>query len=1047
MDKDEKPEPNYYEIGDTPARETDGFEIGSTPAPNTTGNTVSKNIIERGSDTVLAVGDFYSSNFSTGNSGWRIRSNGDVEFGSGFFRGDITGATGTFSGSVSVGSLNIPDSTTVNSFHTDSSGNSWWGTNVATGYATAPAKVLNTGAATFTNVTITGGSVAVSTLNGTLSLSNLNAAAQGWSQTSVFSITDADTIAWAAGTFTTAAGTAYSIGAGNTGNMTLKTYIYLDTSSPTVYLTTTTASTAVGAGKVLVAIAQNGTGEATYTVMSGQGGQNIDASSIVANSISANELSTSILYAGSIQIDTAGNVRSGQTAYRTGTGWFMGNDSGTPKLSIGGTTTSAGTIAFDAITASAEGAAVSTRSFSHTCTGSNRTLFVAVAANDATLTDRTVTSITYNGVALTKIRSDDNTDIRHTEIWYLTAPASGSNTVVVTMGGTCTGLRAVALSLTGTSQSSPLGGSGGQSVPGSTLTASASATTTADGSWIIDVLTTSVAGTSQTPGTNQTSRYSSGAGTNLEVFMSSRLGTTAGYYTNSWSWTTDAWRAMTMVSIKPATSSSGSEMFWDGSNLQASNLILYQNFIAGENITIGQPVGISALNNGNVTRAKRGVALATISYTNLGIDANVNTFCPIGGDKFVFLGYTSAGSDTLNATVVSIDKATMTQTLGTTSDVAAAFTPDTITLPIACCCALDVNKFIVFYVLDASTTVIKYRVATVAGTTISWGAEATFTTAASTTAGGFFSCDQIGADIGIFVYKLATETNGRMVAFTTSGTTATVGTPVAMGTSTDVPNYFQVKTIATNKYVVVTPAATDSLYAQVCTLSGTTITAGTEAQISTSTLLIAETQGNFQVVSPDTNVFVTRFCPSASEVSAVACTVSGTTPTAGSALTNIGTTAMGIGGIYANSATVLTLSGGTMLGFVNVTLSGTTLTEGETIKAFTGGSPTTNMVVDGMVTMENGYWVTFSKTSTNLDVTIQGMSNNYLGIAQATASAGATCAVLLSGIDSNQSNLLAGVRYLVNNGTLSSVASNVTVNTLDDIDTVLATSDTRILIK
>lgn len=242
----------------------------------------------------------------------------------------------TIVGGLSVSSLNIPDSTTANSFHVDTSGNAWWGTNVATGYATAPASILNTGAATFSNVTITGGSVATSTFSGTISLSNINVAAQGWSQTSAFTITDADTIAWGAGTFTTASGTAYSIGAGNTGNMVAKTYIYLDIAiSTTAYQITTTASTAVGAGKALVAIAQNATGEATFTVLSGMGGQNIDASSIVANSITANELSTSITYAGSIIIDTAGLIRSGQTAYDTGTGWFIGNVAGTPKLSIG----------------------------------------------------------------------------------------------------------------------------------------------------------------------------------------------------------------------------------------------------------------------------------------------------------------------------------------------------------------------------------------------------------------------------------------------------------------------------------------------------------------------------------------------------------------------------------------------------------------------------------------------------------------------------------------------------------------------------------------
>ena len=87
----------------------------------------------------------------------------------------------TIIGGLSVSSLNIPDTTTANSFHVDSSGNAWWGTNVATGYATAPAKILNTGAATFTNATITGAltTAAGSSISGTyvdsLSCSKLTA--------------------------------------------------------------------------------------------------------------------------------------------------------------------------------------------------------------------------------------------------------------------------------------------------------------------------------------------------------------------------------------------------------------------------------------------------------------------------------------------------------------------------------------------------------------------------------------------------------------------------------------------------------------------------------------------------------------------------------------------------------------------------------------------------------------------------------------------------------------------------------------------------------
>lgn len=181
----------------------------------------------------------------------------------------------------------------------------------------------------------TAGLQPTATLDGIFSLANLDIASSGWAQTCVFSVTDADTIAWAAGTFTSADGTAYPISAGNTGNMSAKTYIYLDTSiSKTAYQTTTTARNAVGAGKILIAVAQNGTVEAKFMVMN-DNAYNIDAANIVANSITANELSTSLLYAGSLVIDTSGLIRSGQTAYDTGTGFWMGNDAGTIKFSFG----------------------------------------------------------------------------------------------------------------------------------------------------------------------------------------------------------------------------------------------------------------------------------------------------------------------------------------------------------------------------------------------------------------------------------------------------------------------------------------------------------------------------------------------------------------------------------------------------------------------------------------------------------------------------------------------------------------------------------------
>jgi len=150
MNQTDTPQVNYYPISIAVA------QTASDPQTNTGAVAVSNsNVVSAPSGTILNGGTLTSPNFSAGNAGWRLDSNGNIEANDGNFRGDITGASGTFSGTVNVGSLNIPDTTTTNSAHIDTTGNLWLGANVAN-KATAPVRLYNTGAATFTNITATG---------------------------------------------------------------------------------------------------------------------------------------------------------------------------------------------------------------------------------------------------------------------------------------------------------------------------------------------------------------------------------------------------------------------------------------------------------------------------------------------------------------------------------------------------------------------------------------------------------------------------------------------------------------------------------------------------------------------------------------------------------------------------------------------------------------------------------------------------------------------------------------------------------------------------
>ena len=188
----------------------------------------------------------------------------------------------------------------------------------------------------------------------------------GWMMNLTFSASSATEVAWTAGELTTAAGKVYNLNSGSTGTMSARTFIYLDVNESEEQLSiSTTAGDAVGYGKIMVAVAQNTTSEAFFQVFGGLGGVLVTANEIAANTITANEiaagtitaaqiealsitadeiasgaivaskLAATLLYAGEIELDAAGHIRSGQTAYNTGTGFWLGQDGTTPKFSIG----------------------------------------------------------------------------------------------------------------------------------------------------------------------------------------------------------------------------------------------------------------------------------------------------------------------------------------------------------------------------------------------------------------------------------------------------------------------------------------------------------------------------------------------------------------------------------------------------------------------------------------------------------------------------------------------------------------------------------------
>ena len=207
---------------------------------------------------------------------------------------------------------------TANSFHTDSSGNSWWG---ATTIGSANAKILNTGVATFANINITGGT-GVANLTDAGALAVLNTV--GTAQIDALAVTSAK-VADSAITTTqiaTDAVTQAQIAVGAVGSNEL--------SAGAVIAGKITAGTIVASDIATGTITSNEI--AANTIVAG----NIAAGTITANEMTVSQLSAinanmGILTAGKIEIggievnaDTEQILFGSATAPLVGTGIFLG---------------------------------------------------------------------------------------------------------------------------------------------------------------------------------------------------------------------------------------------------------------------------------------------------------------------------------------------------------------------------------------------------------------------------------------------------------------------------------------------------------------------------------------------------------------------------------------------------------------------------------------------------------------------------------------------------------------------------------------------------
>lgn len=181
--------------------------------------------------------------------------------------------------------------------------------------------------------------------------------------------------------------------------------------------------------------------------------------------------------------------------------------------------TSAFAITFDAASSGATTASASSVSWSHTTgTATNMMLVVGVALEDTNTSDMAITSVTYNGVAMTaapnSLITNGSGTFNRAQIFYLANPATGARTVQVNFAGTVNGVTAGAITLSGVAAQAPQAVATNQVASGSTITTNI--TTLTAGAWVVDVVgsgASSVSFTTTTSGmTERYDRASNGTG-------------------------------------------------------------------------------------------------------------------------------------------------------------------------------------------------------------------------------------------------------------------------------------------------------------------------------------------------------------------------------------------------------------------------------------------------------------------------------------------------------------------------------------------------------
>lgn len=244
-------------------------------------------------------------------------------------------------------------------------------------------------------------------------------------------------------------------------------------------------------------------------------------------------------------------------------------------------------VVFDAVGPSSAGTAInaSSSSWSHTCTGSNRLLTVSVSIGLSDDSNSAV-AVTYNGVAMTAASTpvhSGNVTAGYVQMFYLVAPATGSNTVQVshTISGSAAAADIISgsVSFTGVDQTTPV--TNVATATGTLVSSGSVSVTSATGNMVVDAFCCGSGFASG--GSTQTNRWlnnfnsNTGAGSGAQSTAAGAASVSMGYTFNNDDFgliganlvaapTTPVVTTEAVTNITPATATGNGTVVSDGGN-------------------------------------------------------------------------------------------------------------------------------------------------------------------------------------------------------------------------------------------------------------------------------------------------------------------------------------------------------------------------------------------------------------------------------------------------------------------------------------------------